>query len=37
MTPLFTDARYAVTRLPDPEIRDLAQQAVGQLEKLLDI
>ena len=36
MTPLFTDARYAVTRLPDPEIRDLAQQAVGQLEKLPD-
>ncbi len=36
MTPLFTDATYAVARLPDPEIRDLAQQAVGQLEKLPD-
>ncbi len=34
MTPLFTDASYAVERLPDPEIRDLAQQAVGQLKKL---
>lgn len=36
MTPLFTDATYAVERLPDPHIRDLAQQAVSQLKKLPD-
>jgi tetratricopeptide (TPR) repeat protein len=36
MTPLFIDATYAVARLPDPHIRDLAQQAVKQLEKLPD-
>jgi tetratricopeptide (TPR) repeat protein len=36
MTPLFTDATYAVARLPDPEIRDLAQQVLSQLEKLPD-
>jgi tetratricopeptide (TPR) repeat protein len=36
MTPLFTDATYAVARLPDPQIRDLAEQAVNQLEKLPD-
>jgi tetratricopeptide (TPR) repeat protein len=33
---LFTDATYAVERLPDPQIRDLAQQAVSQLKKLPD-
>lgn len=36
MTPLFTDANYAVERLPDPQIRNLAQQAVSQLKKLPD-
>ena len=36
MTPLFTDATYTVERLPDPQIRDLAQQAVNQLKKLPD-
>jgi hypothetical protein len=36
MTPLFTDAKYAVERLPDPHIRDLAEQAVNQLKKLPD-
>jgi len=36
MTPLFTDATYAVARLPDPQTRELAQQAVGHLEKLPD-
>ena len=36
MTPLFTDAKYAVERLPDPQIHDLAQQAVSQLKKLPD-
>lgn len=36
MTPLFKDATYAVARLPDPHIRDMAQQAVSQLEKLPD-
>jgi len=34
MTPLFTDATYAVERLPDPHIRDQAQQAVSELKKL---
>jgi len=34
MTPLFTDAIYAVARLPDPQTRDQAQRAVSQLEKL---
>ena len=36
MTPLFTDATYAVERLPDPQLRDLAQMAVRQLEKVPD-
>lgn len=36
MTPLFTDATYAVECLPDPQTRDLAQQAVSQLKKLPD-
>lgn len=36
MTPLFTDACYAVARLPDPQIRDQAQLAVSQLKKLPD-
>ena len=36
MTLLFTDATYAVARLPDPQTRELAQQAVHQLEKLPD-
>lgn len=36
MTPLFTNATYAVARLPDPQTRDLAQHALCELEKLPD-
>jgi tetratricopeptide (TPR) repeat protein len=36
MTTLFTDAKYALERLPDPQIRVRAQQVVSQLEKLPD-
>ena len=36
MTPLFTNATYAVARLPDPQTRDLAQHALSELEKLPD-
>jgi tetratricopeptide (TPR) repeat protein len=36
MTPLLFEATSAITHIADPQIRDLAQQATRQLEKLPD-